>query len=692
MTTSRHFRVVGLILLLSLAGILSAVHASAAVSPVGGEYRADVPYPEFMPMWREGWSWNDEDGQRVQYAYNGMSLGGYLYAWFRNSSDQPITPKDVLLDGISLAQGVAPEHKPKGHPDDKYPSSLQFSKLPKDQLDKLVAAGEPVWWKVDPMIVPPGGYGQVTVRLRREPKVEKMTVTVPSLPDADGKAVVAVTKKQPQFFSINFSPEFDAAYTYLRHPSGKGIAPARILLDSEDVTSQCTVVADPAVDTVPVIIRPKSAFKKGASYLFEAVYADGLNARVCIGAWQPGLIYGMWGYSRVGKEEENRKFFLEDMRVHNINTLMYSLPGEVRAFLRTKEGQEYSRKTGIRAMTNWAGDAVNAPFMFLTDEPDAGDFMSKMLDPYKRIGSLAQWLVDRANMFRREEPGTPVLLNVDNTFKPENWYTYAQLADIPCADPYYQEGVQSVFKSDPINMGAYLKPTYVYGVGTIYQSAGAPKPMHLILHTCRLDMKDFPYRAPTPEEKRIAIYYALAAGAKELSYWWYTPFGEFYGCGGKDKDMQALWKEIGLVGAEIRSAEPVLIRSCPAVVPITTHRYLWVRSLLAGDDAMAIIVANDNFASDRLGTIIRSVENAKLKVTMPAWLEAGDVFEVTYEGIRPVKWQGKGTDLAVDLGTVDVTRFIIVAKDKSMRQQLQKIYRSKYAANVRTLIGQKKDQ
>ncbi len=39
--------------------------------------------------------------------------------------------------------------------------------------------------------------------------------------------------------------------------------------------------------------------------------------------------------------------------------------------------------------------------------------------------------------------------------------------------------------------------TYVYGVGTIYQSAGAPKPMHLIVHTCRFDMKDCPFRGPT---------------------------------------------------------------------------------------------------------------------------------------------------------------------------------------------------
>ncbi len=668
---------------------LGADVSAAGSGPVGGEYRADVPYPEFMPMWREGWSWTDENGEKVRYAHPDMPLGGHLFAIFRNSTASPLEVKDVLLDGVSLAQAVAPEHKPTNHPDDKYPSSLQFSKLPKQQIDKLVSAGEPVWWKAEPMVVPPGGYGQVTVRLRREPKVETLTVSIPGLPETDGQMTISVGTRQPRFFSVNFTPKFDAAYVYLRHPSGKGTAPQQILLDGQDVTSRCTIVADEAVDTVPVVIKPTSPFKQAAWYLFQAIYADGTTARVSIGAWQPGLVYGIWGYSKVGKtEDDNRKFFLEDMRAHNINTLLYSIPGEVRKFLRSPDGQEYSKRTGIRIMTNWVGDAVNPPFLFLTDEPDAGDYASTMLDPYKRIGSLAQWLVNRAGMFRREEPGTPVLLNVDNTFKPENWYTYAQLADLPCADPYYQEGVQSLLKSDPTNWGPYLKPTYVYGVGTIYQSAGAPKPMHLILHTCRFDMKDFPYRGPTPEEKRIEVYYSLAAGAKALSFWWYTPFGEYYGCGGSDKDMRALWKEIGLVGAEIRSAESTIIRSCPAVVPVSGPRMLWIRSLLVGDDALALIIVNDNFASDRLGTIYRPVEKAKVKVRVPSWLKPADAFEVTSEGTRDIKWQTDAGELNLDLGTVDLTRFILVSKSANLREQTQQVYQDRFVANVKALLGE----
>lgn len=685
MTSNTLRRLIGFTLL-SLPWLAMGCASSPPV--VGGEYRADTPFPEFMPMWREGWPWKDETGQRMKYAYDGMPLGGYAFATFRNTTDEPLTVQDVLLEGVSLTQAVAPEHPPKGTREDKYRSSIQLSKLPKEEIDRLVTAGEPVWWKAEPATIAPGGYGQVTVRLRRDPKIGSLTFTIPSLPTDSNRIKVSTAKRQPRFFSLNFTPEFDAVYAYLRHPSGKGVAPDRILLDGRDVTAACTIAADPRIDTVPVVIRPQQPFEVGSWHAFQAVYADGTTARVGLRAWQPGLVYGMWGYSNVGKtKDENRKLYLEDMRVHNINTLLYSIPGEVREFLRTAEGQEYSRQTEIRAMTNWAGDAVNAPFMFLSDEPDASDFASKMLDPYKRLGGLGQWLVERAELFRKEEPGTPVLLNVDNTYKPENWYTYGQLTDLPCADPYYQEAVQSVLASDPTNWAPYLKPTYVYGVGTIYGSASAPKPMHLILHTCRLDIASFPYRAPTPEEKRIEAYYAMAAGAKALSYWWYTPAGEYYGCGGNDPASKALWKELGLVGAELRSAEPLIIRSCPAVVPTEAPRMLWVRTLLAGDDALAVIVVNDNFSSDRLGTVIHPVENAVVKLQAPSWLNPAEIFELTKEGTRDVKWDAKDGATTLDLNTVAITRLVLISKTPGLRERIQRRYEDKFAANVKALLA-----
>ena len=171
-------------------------------------------------------------------------------------------------------------------------------------------------------------------------------------------------------------------------------------------------------------------------------------------------------------------------------------------------------------------------------------------------------------MFRRKDPVPPHLLNLDNTYKPENWYMYAQLPDVCCADPYLQEQQRIVWNERPAWVPSFIKPLYVLGAATICNSACAPKPLHIILNCVRHDTKGGPFRFATPPEKTVELFYALGAGTKSFSYWWYTPYGEFHGCGASDKPAVALWRQIGLLGAQVRTAGPVLTRSCPAVVPL----------------------------------------------------------------------------------------------------------------------------
>jgi hypothetical protein len=665
----------------------ATVQAADRGDAIHAVYRPDVRFPEFSPMWREGWSWTDESGERVRYGGPDMPLGGYLYACFRNSSDKPVKVEDLFVDGVSLVKGVPIHGTPKVRGDDKYITSIRFSKLPKDQIEKLDAAGAPVWWKVEPSTVPPGGLAEATIRLRRDPKVEEVTIGVP----VDGRTVelkAKTSQRQPLFFSINFSTELDTVYAYLRHPSGKGVAPKLVLVDGKDVTARCKMSADAKVDTAAVIIRMGTPFERGSHHIFQAEYADGTTAVAGIRAWQLGFLYGMWGCDTgSGTPQEVGSRFLKDLVLHNVNLHMSHCPGPANDFMNMEEGYKMLEELGIQRMQNWICPDHRPAFYFLTDEPDAADFNSKELDPSERLGGLAQWLVDRCELFRRKDKAAvPLLLNVDNTFKPENWYMYAQLSDIPCADPYYQEAVQSVWSADPTNMAAYLKPTYVYGVGTIYQSAGAPNPMHLILHTCKFDFapKECPYRGPTPEEKRVEVYYSLAAGAKQISYWWYCPNDRYHGVGAKD--LQPLWTEIGLVGAEVGTVDSLVSTGCPAEVPVKSAPTVWCRSLLSGDDTMVLLVVNDNMASDRLGTVVKPHEKTRITVTPPAWLgNAAQVFEVDCDGTKDVKSVKSDGGIMLDLGTLNLTRMVVLTKNARLRAELQRVYETKYADNVQKL-------
>jgi hypothetical protein len=666
--------------------------AAGSAEPVHGVYRPDVRFPEFAPMWREGWSWKDESGERVRYGRPDMPLGGYLFVYLRNTADQPLPLHDVLLEGVSLSQAIVPEgtsvgrKQAKGGGEGKYPSSIRFSKLPKDRIDRLVAAGAPVWWKAEPAVVAPGESVEIVIRLRRDPSVEDLTVGVPLAAGRTAETRVRVAQRQPRFSSISFAPGLARVCAYVQHPSGKGLAPTRILMDGLDLTPACRIVADPAVDTSVVTIALPAALKPGSFHVFGAEFADGTLAMAGLAAWQSGFLYGMWGCDNgEGTAEELGPRFLEDLALHQVNLHMSHCPGVVSEYLNTDEGYRVLGRLGIQRMQHWMSPGHQPAFYFLTDEPDAADFASRMLAPDERLGSLAQWLVDRCRFFRREDPATPLLLNVDNTFKPENWYMYAQLADIACADPYYQEAAQSVWACDPTNMGAYLKPTYVYGVGTIYQSAAAPRPMHLILHTCKFDFApaEFPYRGPTPEEKRVEVYYALASGAKQISYWWYSPFHRYHGVG--HTDMEPLWTEIGLLGAEARTVGDLITTGCPARVPVDAPATVWCRSLLAGGDTMILLVVNDNMASDRLGTVVRPREKTRVSVAPPAWMEPGAVFEVDSGGTRDIGWQMEGGKVTLDLGRLELTRMVIITRDTGLRTRLQHEYEVKYADHVRKL-------
>ncbi len=676
----------------AVVGAGSAAGAEGLVN-VGAAFRADTPFPQFMPLWLEGWALAHEQGESLESLQAKNALGGYVHVCLQNSSSEPLAVSDVLLDGISLTQALAfaPE-KTAGF----FPASIRFAKLPKADFDRLMRAGEPLWWKVDPQTIAAGSFAELIVRLRTVPTGSSLPIRVVA-GTASVDASVEVGREQPRAMAIRFSPAFDRAFLYVRHPKGPGTAPVQVRLDGQDVTARSAIASDGAVDVAPIVIRPASPLARGSFHVFEAAYADGSAARAGLRAYADDFVYGMWGYINEGKTDQERvDYFLNDMRKHNINTFMDSIPNEVRSYMETEKGWKQCQALGFRAFAKWPGKVRDPAYYFLMDEPDAHDFAVKDLAINERLGSLGQDLVRHSGKIRARDPQPPHLLNIDNTYKPANYYTYAQLGDVCCSDPYYQEQQKIVWNRRLAWLPGFLKPTYVLAASTICQSACAPKPLHIILNSVRHDPVKDPkirpedqetFRFATPQEKQVEAFYALAAGATAFSYWWYTPYGEFYGCGGSSPDAKALWREIGLLGAQIRTAGPLLVRGCPATVPVKASKYVWVRSLLAGTDALVLLIVNDNFGSDRAGTVYVPIEKAAVTVTPPAWLTPKDVFEVACEGPRDVRWKPDGKQVALDLGRVEMTRMIVIAADPQCRGQLRELYTKQFAANVRALLA-----
>jgi hypothetical protein len=451
------------------------------------------------------------------------------------------------------------------------------------------------------------------------------------------------------------------------------------------------------------MLRMDRPLDRGSFHVFQGVYTDGLTASAGLRAWHDEIAYGMWG-GPAGKEENEAlaRSYILDVTSHNINLQVANLASPaVQSFLRNPPGQQFAAAQGLRFVPDESEKwGVKNPYMFfIHDEPDCGDYRADGLAETKKVGALAQWCVLRGNELRAANPNVLNMLNLDMTYKPQNWYIYGQLPDVLSVDPYYQVRLATALWQRPNRVPLYTQATYISAVAEMTQSACEPNPLHVILYACSLIDKEnkrvFPF--PTPQSKRIEVYYALAGGAKGLSYWWYNPSLDLskvtkkssHGVGAAmmmgDAAAGALWKEIGLLGAEVRTAGPVLLRSFPADLDIEATDGLWVRSLLTGQDGLVLLVVNDRYANSEKGTRYQALAKGAVTVKLPSWMRSPTAFEVTARGTQNVALKTAGARATVDLGRVNLTRMIVVTSDTELRGQLQRVYDTQFREKVARL-------
>ena len=394
----------------------------------------------------------------------------------------------------------------------------------------------------------------------------------------------------------------------------------------------------------------------------------------------------MWGSSDLGNSAEERvRNYLTDMKNHSINVHMGMASGSSRPFMQSKAEFDFTESLGMRRMETWVHNTRNPIYYFLLDEPDAQDFgVDAIGDPLKRLGALGQGLISKRRELRSKDHATPQMLNVNSTYSPENWYMYSQLADVYCSDPYYTGVLYSIFKVAPSKLRNHTKPTFVRAVTEICHGSCAPKPLHIILQAVRHNDEECPMRYPTPEEKRIEAYYAIGEGAKGLSYWWYTPLADLCdGCGDpEDPEAVALYREIAVLGAELRTAGSLIVNSCPVDLQVTPPDMLSCRCLLVGLDTVIFIFTNEQIVCDRQGTVSIMTDGTEASAILPEDLIVKDLFVVNRYGAHPLLWDQNESLLRIGVGRVQLTRMIVATSDETMRPRLQKLYETNFKQNL----------
>lgn len=666
-------RRVHILCLAAVIVLLNALAASAAIEILDATYRPDYERPEFAAFWKDWYNWGD---QYVTY-----QASGALAIYVKNNGSSSVTISDLTINGTGLADGIRC-NTTKTYKDgcDLYPCSVYYPSV----KQVLVDAGEPIWWRIEPNPVPAGGTAEIFVRMRTR-VLTTLSLVVQSSAGNVSASVTVTNNAAPRIAGIGMSSDSTKAYLYLRHPES-GKQPTQVFVDGVDKTSSCTIFGDADFNISPLVCNLGSALGRGTFHCFRAVYSDGSKAVDGLRIYYDDFKYGRWG-GPPSSGLDDQLAHLTDMGIHSMN-LQVNGWGAIGDAPKTTEGRAIMDQYGIRkAVTDPTADRLYA--IFLCDEIDAGDSNVPTNIVPATIGALSQDMSNRAQGFKTNYAQYPTMLNLAANFKPYNHYIYGHVPDVLSVDPYYQSRLSDAYWKRPNLRALYSKATYIYAVASSCQAGCEPRRLHVILN-CARDYSDTygVFRWGTPEEKRVEAYYALAAGAKEIDYWWFTAAAANEGIGdAKEPGSAALWREMGLIGAEAGIASPLIVNSCPVQTAITKPGKLWVRSLVCGVDTLLLICVNDDYVSTEVGTTVRPIKNADVSLDLPDWIAPAGVFEVDYRGVRDVGYDVAGGKINLHLGGVDLTRMIVITGDSTLKSALQSRYTNVYGPRVSQIVS-----
>ncbi len=674
------------VLLAVLLSGLSCASVSAAIEVLGVQYQQDNSYLEFNCYWND---------RNYPTSCPPRALGGNVHVYVKNTGASAVSFDDVTLAGHSLKTVI--KQNPGVH--DANSIFFYWDNPPAD----IMNAGEPVWYKGDPATIPAGGVGQAVIRLRAPPTTPTVTVGVQT---TGGSATTNITvdANAAQLASVGFSQDRTKVYLHWRRSGGA--APTTVRMNGTNVNAITTTVGDPTMNFAASVIQLTTPLPFMSYHVFQGVYADGKTATASIRAWSQPFIHATWGtFPDAETSTATAQAWIDEATEHSFNAAQNQMTGgALGAYLSSAAGQAYAEARGGYRVIVWDKfQSTNPLLCFLKDEPDAEEASLennmcgvglKLPCDKSPMAILAMREIAKGEAFRADFPLAPTVVNMDGAFRPENSYAWGQVADTLQIDPYYQRRLSDVYWRDQHRIPLFTKATYIYANARAATSAAEPNRSHLILYSCEWTCdaagecdpeylnQTWPF--PTPESKRIEAYYSLAAGVKGLSYWWFKPGNPSNGLGDQSKPTaRALWKGMGVYGNEIKTASHLLVNSHPVDLPITPGANVWARALAVRTDTLILIVVNDNYYNDLAACHYTPVNNATVTITLPTWMQPSPTaFEIAAGGLKAVGTQVNGNQLQMNLGTLQLTKLIVLTKDPQLPTTINQRYNTQVRSGL----------
>ncbi len=668
------------LLLTAVASLLIEPAARGAVSVIGVQYQQDNPYTEFQCWYHYG---------NYPTSCGNVVTGCNVHVFLKNTGSSSVTIGDVTLAGYNLSTIL--KRNTTYH--DANSIYFYWDDPPQDVLN----AGEPVWYRRDPNPIPAGGVARVVVRLRSVPVTRPVVLGIVTSAGTV-TASIPVDAADPVLASIGFASDRTKVYLHWRRSGGA--APVTIKMDNVDVTASATTVGDPTVGYAATVLSLATPLANMSYHVYQGVYADGKTATGAVRTWINRFIYGTWGAKNVPDgDTAGAKAWIDECNNRGVNALiMNNGSGGLADFMASAEGKNYMELRDYGYVKDDASWGTNPRMWFVDDEPDleegnlsCGTNLRIPCGGGHTTGILGLHLLEYGETLRAKNTSAPTTINLDGNFKPDAWYAYGQLTDVMMVDSYYEQEMAGNHWYHPERDPLYVKPTSIYATAIATTTAAEPNPMHIILYSCeyRDTNVDETWPFPTPASKRIQAYYSLAGGAKGMAYWWYKAGYPYNGLADGGTEARALWKEIGLVGDEIKTLAPQLVISHPVEMALTPGTHVWAKALACGTDTVILVVVNDNFYNDLAGGCqVTPVPNATVTATLPNWLRSPSAFDVSAGGIGDVSVQSVGNQTQVNLGTLNVTRLIVLTKNPQLWAAVKQRYVDMVRPGVCTIASE----
>ena len=516
--------------------------------------------------------------------------------------------------------------------------------------------GEVIWWRTLPNPVPAKSHAEIAVRLRNP-----LTSDAVLMVRADKHMLTVTVPKQPPSYRIETVAWTDggkSVFIVAQQLKPDPVRIARVFIDAEEVTARAKVFAPEFFHGVcPIMIQLDRPFATGSYHTYKLVSADGQAVACTLRTLDDFLRLGIYLAGDLRKNAEL-----------GINEATFFAQQTKQAYDRYAA---YGQKLTCYSAGSPPPGLVGHPALYshlLLDEPDVRDSSATSVPDHLQLGLNAMELIDDYRRCVIADPVKPVSLVVNMTYKPANYYVYGQLADSVWPNCY------------PLTVGSPLNS--IREVTRAARNGAAPRRVETVVQVNWEDRGKMKYpRPPFAPEVWIQYLYALGEGARGFSGYEYINTENHHGV----EEFPDVADAIGRMYRRIQTIGPLLLQAHPTDIAASKTDKVSVKTLLCGENALLLVVVNEDYESLPGDFVQQTKKNVELWVPSIPWMECyrADPFMNPLQAVQVDEGQFSRVDfsrendgLRIMLSKLEVGEIILVTSDARIMEELAERYRA----------------